>query len=150
ILWEGEPTDDSGGPIEVRSLTYRELLDQVCRFANVLRSLGVQKGDRVTLYMPMIPELAVAMLACARIGAPHSVIFGGFTAQAIADRVVDAQSRVVITADGGHRRGSIVPLKANVDEACRMCDLIKTVVVYRRCGNDVTMHPGRDHWWHDL
>src|SRR5262249_25562829 len=121
ILWEGEPTDASGRPNEVRRITYRELLNQVCRFANVLRSVGVHKGDRVTLYMPMTPGRAFAMLACARIGAPHSVISGGFTAQAIADRVTDAQSHVVITADGGFRRGSVVPLKANVDEACGLC-----------------------------
>ncbi|MCK6483173.1 MAG: acetate--CoA ligase [Phycisphaerae bacterium] len=150
ILWEGEPCDATGKPTEIRRLTYRQLLDEVCRFANVLRNLGVGKGDRVTLYMPMIPELAVAMLACARIGAPHSVIFGGFTAQAIADRVIDAQSKVVVTCDGGWRRGQIVPLKANVDEATKLTDLIKTVVVFKRCGNDVAMKSGRDVWWHDL
>lgn len=150
ILWEGEPCDASGKPTEVRQLTYRQLRDEVCRFANVLRNLGVAKGDRVTLYMPMIPELAIAMLACARIGAPHSVIFGGFTAQAIADRVIDAQSKVVVTCDGGWRRGQIVPLKTNVDEATKLTDLIRTIVVYKRCGNDVTMKSGRDVWWHDL
>ena len=143
ILWEGEPGD-------VRKLTYSELRDEVCRFANVLKKLGVSKGERVTLYMPMIPELAIAMLACARIGAPHSVIFGGFTAQAIADRLQDADSRVVITADGGWRRGKVVDLKASVDQACEMTGMVKTVVVYRRCENDVTMTAGRDHWWHEL
>ena len=150
ILWEGEPTNEAGAPREIRRLTYKELLAEVCRFANVLKRLGVSKGDRVTLYMPMIPELAIAMLACARIGATHSVIFGGFTAQAIADRVVDAQSHVVVTADGGYRRGSIVPLKANVDDAAKLTDMIRTVVVFKRCGNDIAMRPGRDHWWHEL
>jgi acetyl-CoA synthetase len=143
ILFEGEPGD-------IRRLTFRELHADVCRFANVLKSLGVKKGDRVTIYMPMVPELAVAVLACARIGAPHSVIFGGFSAQAIVDRVEDAQSHVVITADGGWRRGQIVPLKKNVDDAATACPLIRTVVVYQRCGNPVTMQPGRDLWWHDL
>ncbi len=149
ILWEGEPTDASGKPKEIVRLSYRELLEQVCRFANALRGLGVEKGDRVTIYMPMVPELPIAMLACARIGAPHSVIFGGFSAQAIADRLTDADSRVIITADGGYRRGKIVPLKANVDEACGMVGSIKSVVVLRRCGNDISMTPGRDVWWQD-
>ncbi len=143
ILFEGEPGD-------VRRLTFRELHAEVCRFANVLKSLGVQKGDRVTIYMPMTPELAIAVLACARIGAPHSVIFGGFSVQAIVDRVDDADSHVVITADGGWRRGQVVPLKANVDAACEQSDRIQAVVVYQRCGNDVTMRAGRDHWWHEL
>jgi acetyl-CoA synthetase len=150
ILWEGEPTDAAGQPKEIRRLTFKQLHADVCRCANMLKGLGVQKGDRVTLYMPMIPELAIAMLACARIGAPHSVIFGGFTAQAIADRIVDAQSSVVITTDGSYRRGAIVPLKANVDEAAKMTDLIKKVVVFKRCGNNVTMNAGRDLWWHEL
>jgi acetyl-CoA synthetase len=143
ILWEGEPGD-------VRRISYRELRDEVCKFANVLKKLGVKKDDRVTLYMPMIPELAVAMLACARIGAPHSVIFGGFTAQAIADRLQDADSHVVITADGGWRRGKVVDLKASVDEACKLTGMVKTVVVVKRCENSVTMEKGRDHWWHEL
>ena len=150
ILWEGEPCDAQGLPKDVRRLTYRELLAEVCRTANALKSLGVKKGDRVTLYMPMVPELAIAMLACARIGAPHSVIFGGFSAQAIVDRVTDAQSDIIVTTDGGWRRGSVVPLKANVDEACAMTDLVKKIVVLKRCGNDVTMKPGRDLWWHEL
>ena len=150
ILWEGEPTDAAGAPCEVRRLSFRELHAEVCRFSNVLKQLGVRPGDRVTLYMPMIPELAIAMLACARIGAAHSVIFGGFTAQAIADRVNDAGSSVVITADGGWRRGAVVPLKANVDEACGLTDVIRAVVVFRRCNNDVQMLAGRDRWWHDL
>ncbi|MBL8880817.1 MAG: acetate--CoA ligase [Phycisphaerales bacterium] len=143
IIWEGEPG-------ETRKLTYRELLGEVCRFANALRSIGVKKGDRVTIYMPMTPELAIAMLACARIGAPHSVIFGGFSVQAIVDRVEDAESHVVITADGGWRRGKIVPLYQNVDEAAARCPLIKKVVVLRRTGNDIPFKPGRDAWWHEL
>ncbi|MCG3181803.1 MAG: Acetyl-coenzyme A synthetase [Phycisphaerae bacterium] len=143
ILWEGEPGDQ-------RTLTYRQLLAEVSRFANVLRKLGVKKGDRVTLYMPMVPELAIAMLACARIGAPHSIIFGGFSAQAVADRVNDAQSSVIITADGGNRRGKVIDLKVNVDEACRMTQLVKTVVVLKRAGNKVNWVAGRDHWWHEL
>ena len=150
ILWEGELVDGQNRPTEVRKLTYNDLLKEVCRFANGLKKLGVKKGDRVTLYMPMVPELAIAMLACARIGAPHSVIFGGFTAQAIVDRLVDAQSHVVITCDGGYRRGKIVPLKANVDEACKMTDLVKKVIVHKRAGNNVTMQSGRDIWWHEL
>ncbi len=149
ILWEGEPCDDAGQPKDVRRFTYRELLAEVCRFANALKSAGVKKGDRVTLYMPMVPELAIAMLACARIGAPHSVIFGGFSSQAIVDRLEDADSHVIITADGGWRRGGVVPLKANVDEACRMTNRVKTVIVLKRCGNDVDMIEGRDVWWHD-
>jgi acetyl-CoA synthetase len=148
ILFEGEPGD-------VRRLSFRELQEQVCRLANALKSLGVRKGDRVTIYMPMVPELAVAVLACARIGAPHSVIFGGFSVQAIVDRVQDAESHVVITADGGWRRGKVVPLKENVDLACEQCRLIRTVVVLQRIGTapraaQIAMKTGRDHWWHDL
>ncbi len=149
ILWEGELVNDKGEPTEVVRLTYNDLLKEVCKFANGLKKLGVKKGDRVTLYMPMIPQLAIAMLACARIGAPHSVIFGGFTAQAIVDRLVDAESHYVITADGGYRRGKIVPLKKNVDDACAMTDLVKKVIVYKRAGNDVEMKNGRDVWWDD-
>jgi len=150
IIWEGEPVNDAGQPRDMRRLTYRELLKQVCRFANGLKAQGVSKGDRVTIYMPMIPELAIAMLACARIGAPHSVIFGGFSAQAIVDRLQDADSHVIVTADGGYRRGKVVQLKANVDGACDMTDLVKRVIVYKRCANDVEMKPGRDVWWHDV
>ena len=150
ILWEGEPCDETQAPKEIRRLSYRQLLAEVCRFANGLKTLGVAKGDRVTIYMPMIPELAIAMLACARIGAPHSIIFGGFSPQAIADRVQDADSQVIITADGGYRRGKIVPLKANVDAACDLTDLVKKVVVYKRCGNDIGFVEGRDVWWHDV
>ncbi len=143
ILWEGEPGD-------TKTYTYRELLAEVCKFANALKSLGVKKGDRVTIYMPMVPELTIAMLACARIGAPHSIIFGGFSAAAIADRVEDATSTVVITADGGWRRGKVVPLKQNVDDATELCSIIETVVVLKRTENDITMKDGRDVWWHDV
>ncbi|MCH7526872.1 MAG: acetate--CoA ligase [Planctomycetes bacterium] len=143
ILWEGEPGD-------VVQYTYRQLHAEVCKFANVLKSLGVKKGDIVTLYMPMIPELVMAMLACARIGAPHSIIFGGFSATAIADRVHDADSKIIVTADGGWRRGSIVPLKDNVDQAVLNCPNVKTVVVCKRCENEIKWHDGRDHWWHEL
>jgi len=143
IVWEGEPGD-------TRTISYQALRDDVSRFANVLKSQGVKKGDRVTIYMPMVPELVVAMLACARTGAPHSIIFGGFSATAIADRVEDAQSRIVITADGGWRRGMVVPLKHNVDEAAKLCSLIQKVIVLKRCGNDIDWHKDRDTWWHDL
>jgi acetyl-CoA synthetase len=146
IVWEGEPG-------EVRILTYWELYRQVCKFANVLKSLGVRKGDRVTIYMPMVPEAAVAMLACARIGAVHSVVFGGFSAEALGDRIQDAQAKVLVTADGGWRRGNIVPLKHNADEALRQCPTIEHVVVYHRgCyePSQVPMQAGRDRWWHEL
>ena len=143
IIWEGEPG-------EVRTLTYQQLLIEVCKFANVLKSLGVKKGDRVAIYMGMVPELPVAMLACARIGAPHSIIFGGFSANALVDRINDQQAVAVITQDGSYRRGAEVPLKPAVDEALEHCPSIKNVVVYRRTGSDVKMVAGRDHWWHDL
>jgi acetyl-CoA synthetase len=149
IIWEAEPLDALGKPA-IRRLTFRELRDEVGRLANALRQLGVRRGDRVTIYMPMVPEAAMAMLACARIGAAHSVIFGGFSAQAIADRVEDAESSVVITADGGWRRGQIVPLKANVDEAMTKTSRIKTVLVLQRTGQAVPMVAGRDVWWHDI
>jgi len=143
IVWEGEPGD-------TRTLTYHELHREVSRFANVLRRLGVKKGDRVTLYMPMIPEAAVAMLAAARIGAVHSVVFGGFSASALAERIKDAGSEVLITADGGWRRGQVVPLKEAADEAVRETGIVKHVVVVRRTGQEVFMEPGRDHWYHEL
>ena len=143
LIWEGEPG-------EVRRLTYRELLDDVCRFANVLRGLGVRRGDRVGIYMPMVPEVVVAMLACARIGAPHTVVFGGFSAESLRDRMNDARATVLVTADGGYRRGGKVPLKQNVDEALAAAPTVKHVVVLRRTGDEVPMHAGRDHWWHDL
>ncbi len=148
IVWEGEPVVQ-GAP-EIRRLTFGDLQRETSRFANVLKAKGVKKGDVVTLYMPMIPELAIAMLACARIGAAHSIIFGGFSASAIRDRVTDANSRIIITADGGWRRGSIVPLKANVDEALTLTDKVDTVIVAKRCDNNVTMTPGRDVWWPQL
>jgi acetyl-CoA synthetase len=151
IIWEGEPVS-SKGP-EIRRLTYADLLRDTSKFANILRSLGVKKGDVVTLYMPMVPELAIAMLACARIGAAHSVIFGGFAPTAIVERVTDAKSKVIITADGGYRRGEIVPLKKNVDEACDQLAAahhpIEHVVVLRRTGRSVDWSQGRDHWWHE-
>ncbi len=141
--WEGEPGD-------TRTVTYADLLVEVQRFANVLKELGVAKGDRVNIYLPMIPEAAVAMLACARIGAAHSVVFGGFSAQSLSDRINDASAKVLITADGGYRRGEVMPLKPAVDEACATTPSIEHVVVVRRGGNEVSMVDGRDHWYHDL
>jgi acetyl-CoA synthetase len=141
--WEGEPGD-------TRVITYAELLDEVSRFANVLRSLGVERGDRVAIYMPMIPELPVAMLACTRIGAVHSVIFGGFSPDSIVDRVNDARAKVIVTADGGFRRGSVSALKPNVDAAVAGTPFVEHVVVVRRAGNDITMVDGRDHWYHEV
>src|SRR5207244_237133 len=131
-------------------ITYAELLAEVCRFANALRALGVRRGDRVGIYLPMIPELPVAMLACARIGAPHSVVFGGFSAEAVRDRMNDAEATVLITADEGWRRGGRVPLKRNSDDALQQCPSIGSVVVVRRTGGDVSMTRGRDHWYHDI
>jgi len=143
IIWEGEP----GG---TRTITYQQLHREVSRFANVLKHLGVQTGDRVALYMPLVPELAMAMLACARIGATHTVIFGGFSADAIRDRVNDGQCKLIVTADGGYRRGAELRLKDIVDEAAAQCPSVENIVVYRRTGSDVSMQPGRDHWWHEL
>jgi acetyl-CoA synthetase len=143
ILWEGEPG-------EVRKLSYGELLAEVQKFANALKSLGIRKGDRVAVYMGMTPELAVAILACARIGAIHSVIFGGFAATAIVDRVNDAQCVAILTQDTSYRRGGEVKLKATVDEAVIKCPSVKNVVIYKRSGSAVNMVAGRDHWWHDL
>jgi acetyl-CoA synthetase len=150
ILWEGEPEIEAGKGPEIRRVTFSQLRDDVGRFANGLKKLGVKRGTRVTIYMPMVPEAAVAMLACARLGAPHSVIFGGFSSQAIADRVQDAGSEILITADGGKRRGQIVPLKANVDEAAAKTALIKKVVVLKHVGQEVNFIPGRDVWWSDV
>jgi len=141
--WEGEPGD-------TRTITYAQLLEEVARFANVLKGLGVERGDRVCIYMPMIPELPVAMLACARIGAPHSVVFGGFSADALGDRINDAEAKVLVTADGGWLRGAAVPLKAAVDVAVVDTPSIEHVVVVRRTGGDVGWVEGRDHWYHDL
>ena len=143
IIWEGEPG-------ETRVLTYNDLHREVCKFANVLKQLGVQTGDRVTIYMPLVPELAIAMLACARIGAVHSIIFGGFSADAVADRNNDAKARVVITADGGWRRGKEVTLKKAVDDSLAKSPTVEKVVVLRRVGWPVSMVPDRDYWWHDL
>jgi len=145
IVWEGEPGDN-------RVLTYWDLYREVTRFANVLKRLGVKRGDRVTIYLPMIPELPIAMLACARIGAPHSVVFGGFSAESLRDRINDAQAKILITADGGYRRGGIVPLKKNADEALRDTPTIEKVVVVRRVGEkaEVEMKSERDLWWHEL
>jgi acetyl-CoA synthetase len=142
-LWEGEPGEE-------RSITYAELLEDVCRFANALRSLGVAKGDRVAIYLGMVPELPVAMLACARIGAAHSVVFGGFSAEALRDRINDAEAKVLITADGAYRRGQVVPLKQSADEAVAECPSIEHVVTVRRTGGDHGFTEGRDVWWHDL
>ena len=144
ILWE---PDDPAEP--ARSLSYRELHVQVCRFANVLKASGAKRGDRVTLYMPMIPEAAVAMLACARIGAVHSVVFGGFSPEALAGRIQDCDSNIVVTADEGRRAGKRVPLKANVDAALAHCTSVEAVIVVRATGGAVTMQPGRDRWLHE-
>jgi len=146
LIWEGEPGD-------TRTLTYYDLHRDVCRFANVLKSLGIKKGDRVAIYMPLIPELAIAMLACARVGAIHSVVFGGFSAESLRDRIDDAKARLLITADGGFRRGSVVQLKQIADEAIANTPSIENVVVIQRGGGtaiDAVMKPGRDHWYHEL
>jgi acetyl-CoA synthetase len=145
LIWEGEPGDS-------RTLTYAQLHREVCQFANVLKQLGVQKGDRVGIYMPMIPEAAIAMLACARIGAVHSVVFGGFSAEALRDRLVDVQAKLVVTADGGWRKDEIVPLKDQVDKALanNSAPNVENVLVVRRTEQKIVMEPGRDHWWHDL
>ncbi|MDE2619131.1 MAG: acetate--CoA ligase [Sphingomonadales bacterium] len=143
IIWEG---DDAA---QQRKITYRELHGEVCRMANALKALGVAKGERVTIYLPMIPEAAMAMLACARIGAIHSIVFGGFSPDALAGRIQDCDSRVVITADGGMRGGKLVPLKANVDAALTQCRSVEAVLVVRHAGNEAGFVPGRDHWWHE-
>jgi acetyl-CoA synthetase len=141
--WEGEPGDQ-------KIITYRQLLDDVCRAANALKELGVKRGDRVAIYMPMIPELPVAMLACTRIGAPHTVVFGGFSSEALSDRINDAEAKVVITADGGFRRGAPSGLKVNVDKAVESTPSIEHVVVAKRTGQEISWTEGRDIWWHDL
>ena len=155
LIWEGEPATD-GKPGEERVLTYKQLHREVCRFANVLKRNGIRKGDRIIIYLPMVPEAAIAMLACTRIGAVHSVVFGGFSAQSVADRIFDCQAKMVITADGGFRRGAVVPLKKNVDDALLLKDAegrhlartIEKVVVLRRANNEVHFAEGRDVWWH--
>jgi acetyl-CoA synthetase len=149
ILWEGEPTGP-GGVGEVRRLTYGQLFVEVQKFANVLKQQGIKKGDRVAIYMGMTPELAIALLACARIGAIHSVIFGGFAAHALVDRINDAQCNAVLTQDASWRRGQQVALKSVVDEALEQCPSVEHVIVYQRTKCDVVMKHGRDHWWHDL
>ena len=145
IIWEGEPGDE-------RVLTYSDLYREVNKFANVLKKLGVQRGDRVVIYMPMIPELPIALLACARLGAPHTVVFGGFSPESLRGRILDADARVVITADGGFRRGGVVPLKKNVDEALKGCPDVKDVILVKRTGDasPISFKKGRDHWWHEL
>jgi acetyl-CoA synthetase len=142
FYWEGEPGD-------ARVVTYAQLLDEVQRFANVLKNLGIEKGDRVNIYLPMIPEAAVAMLACARIGAAHSVVFGGFSSQSLSDRINDAEAKLLITADGGWRRGEVFPLKPQADEALKSTETIEHVVVVKRGNNEVAMTPGRDVWYHE-
>ena len=145
LIWEGEPGDSC-------TLTYAQLHREVCQFANVLKQLGVKKGDRVGIYMPMIPEAAIAMLACARIGAPHSVVFGGFSAEALRDRLVDAEAKLVITADGGWRKDAIGPLKEQVDRALEnnSAPSVQHVLVVERTKQGVQMQAGRDHWWHEI
>jgi acetyl-CoA synthetase len=143
LIWEGEPGD-------TRVFRYQDLHREVCKFANVLKGLGIQSGDRVTIYMPLVPEAAIAMLACARIGATHSVIFGGFSAEAVSERNNDAKAKLVITADGGWRRGKVVPLKQNVDAALAKSPTVEKCVVFNRCNQPVEMQAGRDFWWHEL
>ncbi|MBI4508562.1 MAG: acetate--CoA ligase [Deltaproteobacteria bacterium] len=143
LIWEGEPGDR-------RTVTYQQLHREVCRFANVLSRLGIRPGDRVMIYMPLIPEIAVAMLACARVGATHSVVFGGFSAEALRDRTNDAGAKLVITADGGYRRGKVVPLKANVDQAVKDTPTVENVIVVKRTGESIAWVPGRDHYWHEV
>ena len=142
LIWEGEPGD-------VQTLTFQQLLSEVSKFSNVLKSLGVQKGDRVAIYMGMTPALPIALLACARIGAPHTVIFGGFSATALVDRIHDCQASFVITQDGTYRRGAEIKLKPTVDEALSSCPTVKRCVVFQRTKSNVTMVEGRDVWWHD-
>ncbi|CAN5534511.1 acetate--CoA ligase [soil metagenome] len=143
IIWEGEPGD-------VRTLPYQQLHRQVCKFANVLKKTGIKTGDRVALYMPLVPELAIAMLACARIGATHTVIFGGFSADAIRDRVNDGECKLVVTADGGFRRGTEIKLKETVDKAVEQTPSVENVIVYKRTASKINMKIGRDYWWHEL
>ena len=155
LIWEGEPAA-AGKPGEERTMTYKQLHREVCLFGNVLKRNGIKTGDRVLIYLPMVPEAAIAMLACTRIGAVHSVVFGGFSAQSVADRIFDSQAKMVITADGGFRRGAVVPLKQNVDEALTLKDssgellakTIEKVIVLRRANNEVRIEEGRDLWWH--
>jgi acetyl-CoA synthetase len=144
LIWEGEPEGDS------QSYTYEELHREVCKFANVLKGLGVSKGDRVCLYLPMIPQLPIAMLACARIGAIHSIVFGGFSAESLKDRILDAEAKVLVTSDGSFRRGKVTPLKANADSILDDCPSLQSAVVVKRTGVDIDWREGRDYWWDDL
>ncbi|MBC8100344.1 MAG: AMP-binding protein, partial [Armatimonadetes bacterium] len=143
LIFEGEPGDR-------RTISYGELNAEVCKFANVLRGMGVKKGDTVTVYMGRVPELMIAMLACAKIGAPHSVVYGGFSDQALADRINDAKSKVLVTCDGAWLRGKIIPLKQTVDSALSKSDYVEQVIVYKRTGQPIAWVDGRDHWWHTV
>lgn len=143
IIWEAEPEGES------KTYTYQLLHEEVCKFANVLKKRGVKKGDRVTIYMPMVPELAIAMLACTRIGAIHSIVFGGFSAEALRDRIQDCESSILITTDGSYRAGRVIGLKKNADQALEECPTIKTCIVYNRVKSDISMKEGRDIWWHE-
>ena len=143
IIWQGEPEED------VEKITYKELHKRVCRFANVLKKKGVKKGDRVCIYLPMIPEATVAVLGCARIGAMHSVVFAGFSAESLKDRILDSECKMLITADGSLRAGKTIDLKENADLAVSQCPCIKSVIVVKRANNKVNMKKGLDMWWHD-
>ncbi len=143
LIWEGEPVGDA------KKYTYNELHREVCKFANVLKSHGIKKGDRVNLYLPMIPELAIAMLACTRIGAIHSIVFGGFSAESLKDRIIDAGAKLLVTSDGSYRRGKAVPLKTGADAIVGSCPTIEKVIVVKRTGLDVPMNKGMDVWWHE-
>ena len=142
LIWEGEPGDS-------RTYTYQQLYSEVCKFANVLKKKGLKKGDRVTIYMPMIPELPIAMLACARIGAIHCIVFGGFSADALKDRILDSNSKMLITTDASYRSGKVIGLKSNADSALASCPGVETVIVYNRTNTKIEMKPGRDFWWHE-
>ncbi len=143
LIWEGEPGD-------VRTLSYHALNREVCKFANILKAMGVKKGDIVTIYMPQIPELPIAMLACVKIGAAHSVVYGGFSADALVNRIDDAKSRIIVTADGGYRSGKTTQLKEIVNEAMPQCPTIEVCLCVKRTGEEVYMENGRDYWLHDL
>ncbi len=145
IIWEPNDPNEEG-----RTLTYRELYHEVCRFSNALKSKGIGKGDKVIIYMPMVPEAAIAMLACARIGAIHSVVFAGFSSNALSDRINDCQAKAVLTADGNFRGAKKIAVKAVVDEALEKTETVETVIVYQRTHQEITMKAGRDHWWHEV